>query len=174
MAEDMGRLGVWAYNFSTGELVWSAGIHRLLGSDPENDKPSLETILRNVYQDDRKTLLNAYELSKQGIVPEQQFRVIHPNGFLRWLTGRAEIQYSKDGSPFQIAGILVDITDQKKFLELFRRKERRLETLAESFNFSFWSSDNYGALTGMQQWQCNVQISMTSPTRPWSDFWQHA
>lgn len=154
----MGRLGVWAYSFSTGELVWSSGIHRLLGTDPAIDRPSLETSLRNVHQDDRKKLLDAYELSRQRIVPDQQFRVIHPNGFLRWLTSCAEIQYSKDGSPFQIAGLLVDITDQKSFLELFRRKERRQNTLADSFNFSFWSADNNGALTGVQQWRSCISL----------------
>ena len=138
--------------------MWSSGIHKLLGTDPAIDRPSLETSLRNVHQDDRKKLLDAYELSKQGIVLDQQFRVVHPNGFLRWLTSRAETQYSKDGSPFQIAGLLVDITDQKNFLGLFRRKERRLDTLAESFNFSIWSADNNGALTGMQQWRSCISL----------------
>ncbi len=153
ITEEMGKLGVWSHNVNTCKSFWSPGIHRMLGTDPAIDKPSLETFLRNVHPDDSKKLSDLYELSRQGVVLEQKFRVIHPNGHMRWLTSRSEILYSKDGFPLQIVGLVIDTTEQQSLLELFGRKEKRLDALAEGYHFSLWSADKNGALTSLQQWR---------------------
>lgn len=166
IAEEMGQLGIWSYNVATQESFWSPGIHRMLGTDSAIDPPSLDTILRNTHPDDSKQLADAYELTRQGVVPEQKFRVIHPNGSLRWLTRRAEVLYAKDGSPLQIVGLIVDITDQQTLLELFRRKERRMAALAEGFHFSTWSADRNGALVSVQQWK-SLGVSSSARLLGW-------
>lgn len=162
IAEDMGRLGMWSSNEMSQEVSWSPGMHKLLGTDPALDQPSFDVFLRNVHPDDQERLHKAYELSKQGVFPEQKFRVIHPNGQLRWLACRAEVLYAKDGSYLQSSGLIVDVTDQQALLELFRRKEKRLDALAEGFNFSMWSADRTGALTGFPQWRL---FGVTSPAK---------
>jgi DNA-binding Xre family transcriptional regulator len=161
IAEEMGQLGLWSYNVSTGETLWSPGLYRLIGSNSADSKPSLATVLQNVHPDDRRQLLDAFELSKQGVLSEQKFRVIHPNGFLRWLTSRAEILHSRDGSPYQIVGLVIDITDQQVALESLRRTQMRIDILASAFHFSVWVADKNGALTEIQQWQ---SLGITSPS----------
>jgi DNA-binding Xre family transcriptional regulator len=167
IAEEMGQLGVWSHNVSTQKSFWSPGIHRMLGTDSATDAPSLDTFLRNTHPDDSKKLADAYELSTQGVVSEQKFRVIHPNGSLRWLTSRAEVLYAKDGSPLQIVSLVVDITDQQTLLELFRRNEKRLDALAEGFQFSTWSADKSGALISVQQWK-SLGVSSSSKLLGWN------
>lgn len=162
IAEDMGRLGLWSHNEMSQETLWSPGMHKLLGTDPALDQPSFDAFLRNVHPDDREKLHNAYELSKQGVFPEQKFRVIHSNGQLRWLACRAEILYAKDGSHLQSSGLVVDVTEQETLLELFRRKEKRLEALAAGFDFSMWSADKTGALTAFPQWK---SFGVSSPAK---------
>jgi hypothetical protein len=162
IAEDMGRLGLWSHNETSQEILWSPGMHKLLGTDPALDQPSFDAFLRNVHPDDQEKLHNAYELSKQGVFPEQKFRVIHPTGQLRWLSCRAEVLYAKDGSHLQSTGLIVDVTDQQAMLELFRRKERRLDALAEGFNFSMWSADKTGALIAFPQWK---SFGVSSPAK---------
>jgi DNA-binding Xre family transcriptional regulator len=166
IAEEMGKLGLWSYNLVTGETLWSPGIHRLIGTNPAADEPSLATFLRNAHPDDRGKLLDAFELSKQGLLPEQKFRVVHPSGYLRWLTSRAELLYSKDGSPYQIVGLIIDITDQQTAQELLRRTQKRLDILAKGFHFCIWSADRNGALTEMAQWQ-SLGISSPSEVMGW-------
>ncbi|WP_424629019.1 PAS domain-containing protein [Bradyrhizobium sp. SYSU BS000235] len=162
IAEDMGRLGLWSYNEMSQDISWSPGMHKLLGTDPAFDQPSFDTFLRNVHPDDQEKLHKAYELSRQGVFPEQRFRVIHPNGQLRWLACRAEVLYAKDGSYLQSSGLIVDVTDQQTLLDLFRRKEKRLDALAEVFNFSMWSADRTGALTAFPQWRL---FGVSSPAK---------
>jgi DNA-binding Xre family transcriptional regulator len=153
IAEEMGQLGVWSHSLRTGESFWSPGIHRMIGTSPAVDKPSFETLLRNVHPDDSKSIREAWELLRQGFVPELTFRVIHPNGSLRWLTRRCEVLYTKDGTPHQIVGLLMDTTSQESLRELFRKNEQRLGALAEGFKFSVWSADRSGALTSLPQWR---------------------
>jgi DNA-binding Xre family transcriptional regulator len=153
IAEEMGQLGVWQHNLRTCESFWSPGIHRMIGTNPAIDSPSFETLLRNVHPDDSKSISETWELSRQGFVPEQTFRIIHPNGSLRWLTRRCEVLYGKDGTPLQIVGLLMDTTNQENLQELFRKNERRLGVLAEGFKFSIWSADRNGALTSLPQWR---------------------
>ncbi|MEH2511190.1 PAS domain-containing protein [Nitrobacteraceae bacterium AZCC 1564] len=162
IAEDMGRLGLWSYNEMSQDISWSPGMHKLLGTDPSLDEPSFDALMRNVHPEDQEKLHKAYELSKQGVFPELKFRVIHPNGQLRWLSCRAEVLYAKDGSYLQSSGLIVDVTDQQTLLELFRRKEKRLDALAEGFNFSMWSADRTGALTAFPQWRL---FGVSSPAK---------
>jgi hypothetical protein len=63
----MGQLGLWSYNVVTGETLWSPGFHRLIGSNPADDKLSLSTILKNVHPDDRRQLLDAFEQAAHGM-----------------------------------------------------------------------------------------------------------
>jgi DNA-binding Xre family transcriptional regulator len=153
IAEEMGQLGVWSHNIKTCESFWSPGMHRMIGTNPVTDRPSFETFLRNVHPDDSAGISDIWELARQGVIREQTFRVIHPNGSLRWLTRRCEVLYAKDGTPFQIVGLLIDTTDQESLREFFRKNERRLGALAEGFKFSTWSADINGALTSLPQWR---------------------
>ncbi len=153
IAEEMGHLGVWSHNLKTCESFWSPGIHRMIGTNPATDRPCFETLLRNVHPDDSRSISDRWELSRQGFVPEQTFRIIHPNGSLRWLTVRSEVLYGKDGTPLQIIGLLMDTTNQESLRELFRKNERRLGALAEGFKFSIWSADRNGAITSLPQWK---------------------
>lgn len=162
----MGRLGLWSYNVKTRELLWSSGVHKLLGTNPATDQPSMETFLRNVHPADRQRTFNNHELLKQGVVVDQKFRVIDAHGSLRWLTNRAEVLYDRGGSLFQITGLILDITDQESLLELFRRKDRQLDTLAESFQFSTWSADRTGALTAVPQWR-SLGVSSSTQLLGW-------
>lgn len=153
IAEEMGQLGVWSHSIKTGESFWSPGIHRMIGTNPAIDRPSFETFLRNVHPDDSKAICDIWELSRQSFVPDQKFRIIHPNGSLRWLTRRCELLYGKDGTPLQIVGLLIDTTDQESLRALFRKNQRRLGVLAKGFKFSTWSADRSGAFTSLPQWR---------------------
>jgi PAS fold len=153
IAEEMGQLGVWSHNLRTGETFWSPGVHRMIGTNPAIDRPSFGTLLRSVHPDDSKGISEAWELMRQGLTPELTFRVIHPNGNLRWLTRRCEVLYAKDGAPLRVVGMLMDTTTQESLRELFRKNERRLGALGEGFKFSTWSADRNGALTSLPQWR---------------------
>jgi PAS domain S-box-containing protein len=152
VAEQRGHLGLWSYNTVTGEQIWSPGVHKLLGTNPLLDKPSTEVFMRNLHPADRYNVLAERELLKEGIVTDQKFRVIDPEGSLRWLSCATEIHYAKDGSPSHVTGMLLDITERQNIAEVMRTRSELLSVLGKHFRFTTWSADERGALTSVIQW----------------------
>jgi PAS domain S-box-containing protein len=59
----------------------------------------------------------------------EQYRIIKPNGQIRWLWSRTFPIFDKDDKPYRVVGITSDITDQKEFEEALRiAKEKAQES----------------------------------------------
>lgn len=152
LAEQRGQLGLWSYNATTGEQIWSPGVHKLLGTDPLTDKPSTELFMRNLHPADRYSVIAERELLKEGVIVDQKFRVIDPNGTLRWLSCATEIHYAKDGRPSHITGMLLDVTERQSIAQVMHDRSERLAVLGKHFRFTTWAADERGAFTSITQW----------------------
>jgi len=60
---------------------------------------------------------------------EQVYRVLRPDGSIRWVRGRAFSVYDKSGTVCRIAGIRADITAIKEAEEALRRSEQQLRSI---------------------------------------------
>src|SRR5262249_46267654 len=55
-----------------------------------------------------------------------EFRIIRPDGNVRWLEAQGKFYYSSKGEPRRMLGIAVDITERKATQEALLRKESEL------------------------------------------------
>ena len=68
---------------------------------------------------------------------ETQYRVLLPDGKVRWVTRRGRVEFDADGKPFRERGVLMDITERKQAeLEAARQRNElahlsRVTTLGE-------------------------------------------
>ena len=84
-----------------------------------------------VHPDDRKIAqASLEELYKNGRA-EAEYRIIRPDGTVRWLLDRKSLLYDETGKPLQIGGIATDITKQKKAEEEIQRQLQHLRALRE-------------------------------------------
>jgi len=84
-----------------------------------------------VHPDDRKIAqASAEELFKNGRA-EAEYRIIRPDGTVRWLLDRKSLLYDETGKPVQMGGIATDITEQKKAEEEIQRQLQHLRALRE-------------------------------------------
>ncbi|MEO8587205.1 MAG: ATP-binding protein, partial [Acidobacteriota bacterium] len=60
------------------------------------------------------------------------FRVVWPDGSVRWLHARAQVFFSEDGSPLRMVGVNMDIDDRKRAEEEVRLLNSELETRVAS------------------------------------------
>ena len=66
-----------------------------------------------VHPDDRAEFeKNLRELVDKGRI-EQDYRIVRPNGQVRWLHDRMSVVRDTDGNPVRVGGIATDITDRK-------------------------------------------------------------
>lgn len=97
------------------EAIWG----RTCASLCENPSSFLEA----VHPDDRERIQLAIPKQIQGTYHES-YRVIRPDGSIRWIESRAFPIKNEEGDIYRIAGIEEDITDRKRVEEALQKTER--------------------------------------------------
>jgi len=87
------------------EQVWGRTTHSLY----ENPASFLDTI----HPDDRPHMLHTLENQRRETYNEE-YRIVRPNGDIRWIWDRAFPIRNQDGQIYRIAGIAEDITERKQ------------------------------------------------------------
>jgi PAS domain S-box-containing protein len=120
LAAEATHHGVWELDTTTNELWMSDKARALFQIDPEAYVDQA-IVQRRVHPDDRALRECAI---KQAIETEGdyalEYRVLLPDGTLRWISGRGRCVPGKHGKGKRLIGVSVDITQQKEAQDLFR------------------------------------------------------
>ena len=102
-------------NLETGETQYvSPQITDLFGITPEDWKASPDAWLGPVHPDDRERAGAAFvEAMEAGRPFHAEYRVVSPDGVVRWVVDRTVILPRVDGQPTLTQGMIFDITDRK-------------------------------------------------------------
>lgn len=112
--EEKVELGTWRWDMKTDLLHWSPGMFKILGLDPGRDAPSFDLYLRVLHPDDRLAFGDRRSFVGSGRLEEREYRIIRPNGSIRWVKSYGLLQHSRDGLPWQMIGFTLDITDTRR------------------------------------------------------------
>src|SRR6266536_1968944 len=120
LAAQAANLGMWEWDSNTDE-VWSTTARRAVFGWPTSGKITLKDLISVVHFDDRdrlqQALRDATENSKDY---ESEFRVVLPDGSVRWMIARGRCVRGADGKAVGLRGISMDVTAQKQAQDLFR------------------------------------------------------
>jgi C4-dicarboxylate-specific signal transduction histidine kinase len=104
------NVGLWQFNRKSGE-VWSTEHCRNMLGFPPDSQPTRESFLAAVHPDDRESVIAAIRNAE---VPQLfDARIVLPGGEVRWFRIHSVPTTKADGVLGQLAGIIVDITEQK-------------------------------------------------------------
>jgi PAS domain S-box-containing protein len=108
-------LGVWEHDMATDEVTWSDTMHRLFGSSTQQFSGTPDEVLSFVHPDDRAALHEGYQAAVigDGDVFEQEFRIVRPDGEVRWVHRRGQVRREPDGRAKSVLGVALDITERK-------------------------------------------------------------
>src|SRR5262245_54920579 len=113
-ALEAGRMGVWERDTRTDADNWSKESYTILGLSPFSIEPSYQTWADRLHPDD---LPVANEKMRKGIEEKGDFRyeyrIIWPDGSVRWVEGHGKPVYDEDGQCLKVSGLIVDITERK-------------------------------------------------------------
>lgn len=143
MALEGGQMGMWQWDLQTGHSVWNAKEYELLGLPVGNGHPSAELFIRQVHSEDRE----AFDRSLQEAFGQREdwrheFRIVRPDGQVRWLAGAGRATFNEQGRAERMVGVNYDITERRAFqAELERlvteRTSRLQELVTELEHFSY-------------------------------------
>jgi len=69
------------------------------------------------------------------------YRVVRPDGAIRWVHSRGYPVYDRSGSMVRVASVVKDITDEKITTEALKESQQRLSLATESAQIGIWDLD---------------------------------
>ncbi|MGH6689777.1 MAG: PAS domain-containing sensor histidine kinase [Gemmatimonadales bacterium] len=117
----------WLTTPERSELLYvSPAYERIFGRSLEFAYRDPQAFLEAVHPDDRPRVRTSLPGLAQGGWAER-YRVVRPDGSVRWVRSRAFPIRNRSGDVYRIAGLTEDITDQKEIEDAVHARERLLE-----------------------------------------------
>ncbi len=114
-SQKLAHVGSWEVDLKTHVARWTDELYRIHGYEPGEITPSYEFFLSTVHSDDRD---DVYRMTQGAIVDgnpfEGQFRIVRPDGSMRWLHAVSALLKDEKGSPCRLWGAAQDITERVK------------------------------------------------------------
>ena len=126
-----GAIATWTWDIPNNRLFADENLARLFNLPlGEADGGLLDHYLQSIHPDDLPKVSAALNRSVEtGEDYEADYRIVQPDGSVRWVTARGRAERDTNGRPVRMPGVLADITDRKRLEEELRF---RLNQLAEA------------------------------------------
>jgi len=115
LAEQSAGIGVWSIDLTTGLVRATAQFFRIMGLEPTSEPVPVERVRALRHPDDRARVVAGFREVLEGgrDAYEIEYRIVRPDGELRWIFGRGRIVRDAAGAPVRYSGVDLDITDRK-------------------------------------------------------------
>jgi PAS domain S-box-containing protein len=111
-AEQIAGMSNWTWNIESNVLSYSANQYRLLGCEPNEFEPTVESFTAFVHPEDRQIITDAgTKVLTESVATPAFFRVIRKDGELRYFKSIGKIIEDNYGKKILI-GINLDVTEQ--------------------------------------------------------------
>ncbi len=115
LAVKSGHIGVWEWDVVNNILTWDDQMYVLYGIKKEDFTGAYDAWQKGLHPDDKKPGDEAIQLALQGKKDfDISFRVIWPNGQIRYLKAYAIVERDNAGKPLKMIGVNFDITKEKE------------------------------------------------------------
>ena len=131
LTADSAGAGLWVMAVETGRVWATAKLRELFHFAPEEEL-NYDTILEAIHPEDREAVRRAVQQalhSRAGLLVE--YRVVLPDGSLRWISARGSSPCDPSGEPDRLMGVSLDITERKRSEEQLRRTLEELQRLRD-------------------------------------------
>jgi PAS domain S-box-containing protein len=132
LAADAVDLGIWEWDLSKDE-IWATNARRALLGGPTSGKVGFEDFISRVHPEDRNRLRQIIEHAiNEGKDYESEYRLVLPDGIVRWMATRGSVQFDENGNPARVRGISADITARKQAEEEAQRSRDQISRLSRA------------------------------------------
>ncbi|MEO0617285.1 MAG: PAS domain-containing protein [Pseudomonadota bacterium] len=139
LAERMANLGHWNIDLVNNRLFWSDQIYRIHGVTPENYTPELESAIHFYHPDDVDRVSQHVDLAINERAPfEFSARLVRPDGEIRHVLSRGEVQTDAKGTVTAVFGIFIDVTQQQLTQEQLKESNERYDVAIRGSSAGLW------------------------------------
>jgi PAS domain S-box-containing protein len=141
-AQQVASIGTFEWNIQTGVSTWTPELEAMYGL-PAGGFPGTHAAWEAlVHPDDRAWVVQRVTESFETEAPVAgEWRVIWPDGSVRWLAARWQAFKNAAGEPVRMMGVNIDVTDRKQIEEALRKSEERFRLAIKATNDAIWDVD---------------------------------
>lgn len=163
----------WLSDTLKNEVLYvSPAYESIWGRSCESLYRSPRSWLEAIHPEDLERVLEA-ALTKQAVgAYDEEYRIVRPDGSIRWIRDRAYPVHDSSGAVCRIAGVADDITDHKKAEEELQRVRHELERRVEERTAALQASQQrlemafHGA--GLASWDWHIETGVFSFNERWA------
>jgi PAS domain S-box-containing protein len=122
----------WLTNVHKNEMAYiSPAYERIWGRQCEELHRDPQSWLSVIHPEDREGVKRRARTEQASGAYDVEYRILRPDGELRWIRDRAFPVRNPQGEVYRIAGIAEDITERKRTREMLQTQAAILENMAE-------------------------------------------
>jgi PAS domain S-box-containing protein len=143
-------VGIWSVDLQTMQTEWNATMYAITGQPPHSKPPTSEQWMNQVIHPDDRPMMQkgrAELFASENISLEFQYRILRPDGNVRWLVNRARHE-KRDGRAV-LFGLAMDVTDRVTAETALRAAHERVALAARSVGMGTWE---WNLETGAMLW----------------------
>jgi len=159
LAQEAGQIGSWSLDLHSNDMEWSDTQYALYGLSPAEGRMTRERWLERLYEADRHAVSASRSAALgEGQCYETEFRIVRPDGTVRWLAERGRVVAGlvaygikangiKDGdrraegsrhgaTRLRMVGISIDVTDHNQVAERLTVTNQMLSASAAAYAYA--------------------------------------
>jgi PAS domain S-box-containing protein len=124
-ALDAARMGTWFWSIEDNSLTCDENLRQLYGLSPGDRVSTHQDLLVHVHPEDRALVGEAVRRAlKEGDNLDYEFRVLPPDGQMRWIADQGEVRRNEQGRPTYVTGVSTDVTERRLAEERLSQAQR--------------------------------------------------
>lgn len=157
-ASNIGRLGWWHYDPATRNASWDSESRAIFGFTEDVDLDD-ELLQKVIHADDLPFLCAKIQAALNPEGPRAfaiEYRVIRPDGRVRWINTRGIVNFSGEGGgrrALSLSGTVEDVTNRRSAEAMLRQHQERLRIAKSAAQLGIFDLD---PRTGRIQWDERV------------------
>lgn len=129
-ALDESGVGIYTFDFANNHFELDAACRRLFGIEPD-EALSVAALAARIHPDDFTRYRSAVAESMKSGVFACDYRVVHRDGGVRYVSGRGHLEATGAGAPPRVRGICIDVTRVRLLERQLKSTEARMQELAD-------------------------------------------
>ncbi len=145
----------WTRDARDDRLIYvSPGYEEVSGRTCQALYEQPRSCIETIHPDDRDRMIDYMEQHKRGVFTDGEFRLVRPDGSVRWARSRAFPITDQNGNVLRIAGLAEDITERKRAEEALRASEQRFRMFVDHATDAFFLQDDRGVILDVNRQAC--------------------
>ncbi|WP_226444662.1 PAS domain S-box protein [Acidovorax radicis] len=153
LAQEAGKIGVFDLNLQTGEVLWTDKMAVMMGLPAGTQPAHRDGWLDCLHPDDRQRAAAYFDACLAGADDylRDSWRIVRPDGEVRWFLEAARIFRDADGKPLRVVGVNVDIHEQKLLEEQVAGQLDFQQALIDAIPIPLFYKDANGRFVGVNR-----------------------